>query len=134
MSDFAINQLMEELKHNKETAVAFVNSKGRCTYCGIDLLSDWHNYQGSAIDHILPKAKYPDLAMNEDNLVFSCTACNTIKHNFDPLQETAVIENPAEYLLSHREELIEKVRKYIFSKVKKMRVQMNRAFEIIYGL
>lgn len=129
-----IDLLMNELNTNRQTAVAFIKSKGRCIYCGIDLLSDWHNYQCSQLEHILPKAKYPDLEWNEDNCVLGCTACNMIKHNFDPLKGCeAASQNPSEYLSSHKEELIVKAREHIFARLPEMKASMKRVSDIICG-
>ena len=36
-------------------------------------------------DHLLEKNKYPELALNEDNILFVCGTCHTLKTNGNPL-------------------------------------------------
>jgi hypothetical protein len=45
---------------------------GRCPFCGFG--------HASTLDHYLPKSKYPQLSVLPQNLVPSCTDCNTGKH------------------------------------------------------
>ncbi|MGW1976478.1 HNH endonuclease [Streptomyces sp. NPDC001889] len=49
---------------------------GRCTLCGQGL--------ADTLDHQLPKAVYPLLAVTPDNLVPACRSCNTIKSDQAP--------------------------------------------------
>ena len=46
---------------------------GRCPFCGHRVVS--------TLDHVLPKAHYPVLAVTPDNLVPSCADCNKTKHD-----------------------------------------------------
>ncbi len=60
---------------------AFIRDGGSCAYCGRDTLAELCVACG---DHLLPKAIYPSLARNVDNLVPACAPCNRIKSNYDP--------------------------------------------------
>lgn len=53
---------------------------GRCPFCGHRVVS--------TLDHILPKAHYPVLAVSPCNLVPSCADCNKTKHD-QPLANPA---------------------------------------------
>ncbi len=53
---------------------------GRCPFCGHRVVS--------TLDHVLPKAHYPALAVAPDNLVPSCADCNKTKHD-QPLADEA---------------------------------------------
>ncbi len=46
---------------------------GRCPFCGHRIVS--------TLDHVLPKAHYPALAVAPNNLVPSCAECNKTKHD-----------------------------------------------------
>jgi 5-methylcytosine-specific restriction endonuclease McrA len=41
-----------------------------CGYCG---------QMADTVDHVLPVRKYPDQAMNPENLISACRACNSAK-------------------------------------------------------
>jgi hypothetical protein len=50
----------------------------RCVYCLIREL--WGPFQGVyALDHFLPIASRPDLALEYDNLLYGCVSCNLSK-------------------------------------------------------
>ncbi|MBY0457436.1 MAG: HNH endonuclease, partial [Gemmataceae bacterium] len=50
----------------------------RCAYCL--RRETWGLVRGTfAIDHFLPVAVRPDLAVDYDNLVYACTTCNVAK-------------------------------------------------------
>jgi HNH endonuclease len=53
---------------------------GRCPFCGHRVVS--------TLDHVLPKAHYPALAVAPHNLVPSCADCNKTKHD-QPLADEA---------------------------------------------
>ena len=76
-------RLMNELDWRKRWAVPFARSGGRCEYCGLDLLRDRLGFTTGVVDHLLPKSKYPKLADETDNWVYSCPHCNTIKSTTD---------------------------------------------------
>jgi hypothetical protein len=51
-----------------------------CVYCLIR--ERWRNPHGSAafaVEHCLPKERYPELETEYDNLLYSCNACNFFK-------------------------------------------------------
>lgn len=53
---------------------------GRCPFCGHRVVS--------TLDHVLPKAHYPTLAVTPENLVPCCADCNKAKHD-QPLADPA---------------------------------------------
>lgn len=124
-------QLVETYKYNKETAREYIRSGGKCTYCGVDIFADWHQYALAAIDHLLPQSPFPELAMEQDNLVLSCAACNHTKRAFNPLPKDETISDMRQYLASNRETLIARTKEYITNKVKVMDEQRLRIAKLI---
>ena len=60
-------------------AALAVLSDGCCAWCGALLNSGW------PVDHYLPKERFPELAYCWENLLPSCTACNTVrKRGYSP--------------------------------------------------
>ena len=57
----------------------------RCAYCGKDMLAcrDTASF-GSSIDHLLPKAKYPELEHVSWNCLLACSGCHARKQDWDP--------------------------------------------------
>lgn len=55
----------------------------RCWYCGKDLtqFTTSHNANAPTLDHIIPKALYPDNC--QDNLRTCCKSCNVEKADLD---------------------------------------------------
>ena len=72
----------------------------RCVYCLTREV--WGPFRGQfAIDHFLPVALRPDLALEYDNLLYSCTACNAVKNDRivpDPTQVFLAFLGTAELL------------------------------------
>jgi len=62
-----ISKLTKDFGFWKPTAIAFIEASGKCVYCGENLYSDRLHYYSQNIDHVYPKAKYPDLA-NEQSM------------------------------------------------------------------
>lgn len=52
---------------------------GKCAYCESYIL----HIDYSAIEHFKPKAKFPELCFDWDNLLLSCNVCNDAKHKAD---------------------------------------------------
>ena len=53
-----------------------INEEGRvCAQCHRDIKNDYD----VTVDHILPRSKYPDLALKRENLRVLCRRCNSIK-------------------------------------------------------
>ncbi len=69
---------------NDVTANAYSRSRGKCTYCNIDIFKDYFLYYNCEIDHIYPTSKYKSLQWDLENNVLSCQLCNHLKHNLDP--------------------------------------------------
>lgn len=68
--------------------------KTTCPYCNI--------FQIETVDHFLPKSVFPEFAFLPNNLVWSCSKCNTTKNNFyvengKPLFLNPYYENINEY-------------------------------------
>jgi hypothetical protein len=58
----------------------------RCPFC------DQRNV--STLDHVLPKAEYPSLAVAPLNLVGACMECNNVKKNLAPINAVDVVLHP----------------------------------------
>jgi len=62
----------------------FLRDKLRCVYCGKDMLESYDvTHTGSAMDHLLPISKYPELD-SPWNIVLACRVCNSLKGAWDP--------------------------------------------------
>ncbi|MFA7331049.1 MAG: HNH endonuclease [Candidatus Delongbacteria bacterium] len=54
----------------------FDRDRGICRYCGVDLLASFSAYWSATVDHVQARsANGPD---DQDNLVCSCPACNSM--------------------------------------------------------
>lgn len=95
LTDDLVAKLTAEFKADKNKTVwnkPFIRkallemSHGKCCYCEchIDRSGLMH------VDHFLPKAKYPDLVVDWENLLPSCHHCNTNKHEHDAHEEPLV--------------------------------------------
>ena len=62
---------------NRISTYTLLMQKGRCAYCE-DLIS-----HGAQLDHIAPKAKYPQYCYEPKNLVTTCPSCNMYLKNDD---------------------------------------------------
>jgi len=74
------------------------STAGKCMYCESKI--EHNSY--AHVEHIKPKAKYPELEFSWDNLGFSCQVCNTNKG--DKYDETTPFidpytENPEDYIV-----------------------------------
>lgn len=65
-------------------------SSQRCMCCGWQVGDTQHGYL--VVDHIKPRSKFPELALDPDNLQVLCNDCNMGKSNdsFDDWRETEV--------------------------------------------
>lgn len=71
---------LEALGFPSHHARVYVNAKGRCEYCGRDLIEDRIGYGSIQIDHIFPQSKGGDDSL--DNLALSCSICNSVKSDW----------------------------------------------------
>ena len=72
--------------YSKYTAFIRRRDRFQCCYCGRrDLFGEFD------LDHFLPKARYPALVEDRENIVLACHPCNCAKGGFDP---TGLILNP----------------------------------------
>ena len=123
-----MNEIAKELigRLNREAslpdywAVPFVRYRGRCGYCGRDLLVDRQGYATAQIDHLLPQSCYGGYKDCPDNWVLSCYLCNQTKRDWDPLKGRRD-EDPKAILKDdeRRAELIAEVRAHIVKRRKK---------------
>lgn len=57
-----------------------LNGKIYCPFCGINKLKNTNtSVKLSPLEHFIPKAKYPFVAWNTDNIFLSCEDCNSKK-------------------------------------------------------
>jgi len=73
---------MVRLEYSREDAVVFVRAKGKCEYCGVDLIHNRIAWDSVQFDHIIPKSKGG--SDKTDNLALSCKICNNAKMTFYP--------------------------------------------------
>lgn len=123
-----INKLITEFEFNEETAFAHIESEGKCMYCGDDLYEFRQGYSSSQIDHLLPSSKYEELRWNLNNLVFSCSSCNGLKHKLDVLKNG---ENPVEEIENNREKLILRVREILSEKISERNLEYEAVKKIV---
>ena len=119
---------MNEFGFNKGTALAYIESEGKCTYCGDDMFQFRQGYSSSQIDHLLPLSKYEELRWNTKNWVFCCSSCNAIKHNLDVLKNG---ENPTEQIKNNREELVKRVKVQLSEKFREREIEYNAVKKIV---
>jgi len=95
-------------------AIPFVRYRGRCGYCGQDVLVDRQGYATAQIDHLLPQKCYLELKDELENWVLSCSLCNHTKRDWDPLKDLKC-GDPLDMLKcdQRREELIARARAHI---------------------
>lgn len=122
------NRLRDELDFGYPLAFAIAATKGHCAYCGTDLLDD--PFVGYAVDHLLPKSKYPEYEEVPENWAWSCTGCNAFKLDFDPLFPG---DKPNMVLGRSRNELVRRARDHILKEQAKSRKMWRRAKRIVRG-
>ncbi len=127
-----IHKLITEHRYDNNTAKLYIESKGKCTYCGTDLFFNLLTYYSGDMEHILPKSKYPELKQNDLNYVVSCRVCNQSKgrKNFLTKDEE---KNPIAMLTEHREELINRIKEYIKTKKQEKEKTYEEVKKIIQG-
>lgn len=112
----------------------WIRHKYRCEYCGEPLLSDLIRFYSAQLDHLLPKAKYPDETIkdNPDNWVLSCYTCNQIKRAFDPWEKLMGRGKSSEQIdiNANREALLQECRKYIDEKKEKWNATREKVIAI----
>ncbi len=124
-----VQRLETEVGFSRELAVAFIRSKGRCEYCGADLLMNRQGYASAELDHLLPKSTYRRYASDPRNLVLACRTCNGVKRDAVILGEG---ENAEDCLAEKREELIGRARKLIARRMGEYDKDWRRATEILH--
>lgn len=107
-----VEELGAEAQLPRRWALPMVRNRGRCGYCGRDLVVDRLGYATAQIDHLLPQARYPDQADCEDNWVLSCALCNHTKSDWDPLDPDEK-HDARQALERQRAELIRRAKCYI---------------------
>ena len=124
----AVNQLIEEgLICGEDRAREYVRRKGRCVYCGHDVVHNRLGYATLEFDHLLPRAKFSDLP-DDQNLVLACWLCNRLKGDYDPSDK-----HPS-MLETAKSQLIENSRSYIGNKRVKEDKAWRKVRQIILGL
>ncbi len=114
MSDSKVKFLIDDFDWYEGTALALVEAKGVCQYCGENLLDTELGYSSIALDHLLPKSTYPAFEWDMRNYVLSCAYCNSRKGSSDMLQEG---ENAERMLASNKSVLIDRARESLKPKI-----------------
>jgi HNH endonuclease len=70
--------------------------RGACIYCRLrDTLRHEDTF---AVEHYLPKSKYPELETTWSNLFYACSTCNSRKHDYvAPPDSHKYFPNPADH-------------------------------------
>ena len=97
-----VRRLRQEARLPDYWAIPFARNRGRCGYCGCDVLADRLGYATAQIDHLLPQSKYPEHKDNPDNWMLSCYLCNHVKRDWDPL----VIDEKADEMLTRNKAVL----------------------------
>lgn len=126
-----IKQLENKIGYSNDLASAFVRARGRCEYCGADLLMSRQGYAIAEIDHLLPRSKFAELSDNKQNHVLSCSTCNGVKKDESPLnKDKGEVAN--QMLEENRCELILRARKYIADKMEDYDEDWRKATRILH--
>lgn len=112
--DLKVKFLINEHGYYEGIAHALVEAKGCCVFCGENILKTRLGYSSLVMDHLLPKAIFPELEREIRNHVLSCSSCNSMKGNHDPLLEG---ESPKEMVEKNRDELIRRVQILLAEKI-----------------
>ena len=110
-----VDYLCDKWCWSEAIAKAAVEFKGCCAYCDEDLLDTRLGYSSISLDHLLPKANYPDLVGYSLNHILSCASCNWMKGSLNVIDSG---EDPKQMLDNNRYELIVRVRKKLVDKIK----------------
>ena len=131
MSKETVEQkLIDEIKGGFEAwAKVIPRAKGKCEYCGRELVKDQYGYDTAHKDHLLPMKLYPELGDNSDNWVLSCYSCNIVKGTFNCLDKD---ESPEDMINQEqkRAELIERVKKEIKAKLEEREKHWKKVRDI----
>ena len=113
-----MNKIAEFLKLEMDwyegLARAIECANGNCVYCGENLVETRLGYSSIEMDHLLPKSIYKKVEWDFDNHVLSCSSCNGMKKNWNPLEEG---ENALEMLRGNKQEIINRVSDYLSDKI-----------------
>ncbi|MCW9023344.1 MAG: HNH endonuclease [Gammaproteobacteria bacterium] len=112
--DKRIEKLMKIYGWYEGIARALIDSNGYCVFCGENLVETRLGYSSIVMDHLLPKSKYPDLEYEFHNHILSCSSCNGMKGNFDPLHEG----EEAKSMLQNRQEIIDRCKHYLSKSIR----------------
>ena len=128
----AIKLLEQELYFEPRTALAYVRAYGHCEYCDRKLIFDRLGYACAEIDHLLPRALYPDeITGMSENFVLSCSLCNGTKRDAQLLK---LEEDPEYMLLQERAELVQRARELIDERLIDSNIMWERAKKIFKEL
>jgi len=124
--------LQNELFFDPRTARAYARARGRCEYCGRDVVIDRWGYACGNIDHLLPVSGYADeVTAHPDNFVLSCSLCNGIKGKASILKSP---ENALEMLQKGGAELIARANVLIRERLAEPNRNWERAKVLFQGL
>lgn len=99
----------------ESSAIAFIESEGRCVYCDEDLYSNRIRYASLNVEHLFPQSEFPKLAREQSNLVISCFKCNNHKRS-KPLHPKT--DNPLSLLKSDKQAVINHIREKLQEQIK----------------
>jgi CRISPR/Cas system Type II protein with McrA/HNH and RuvC-like nuclease domain len=98
----------------RDSVLVCIRHNGRCEYCGFDLLSNQGIcYHFWCIDHLLPQSRYQELTDHPENKVLACTACNSVKSDYDPNAAVPIYSRNGELTPDQRERFLECAKQYV---------------------
>mgnify|MGYP003675798593 CR=1 FL=1 len=78
----------------------WLDNRNNCFKCGCS--------DNLEIDHIKPESKYPELALDENNVQLLCRSCNASKGNRNEIDYTPIPQTREEFFAELMESLNEK--------------------------
>jgi 5-methylcytosine-specific restriction endonuclease McrA len=108
-----IDELTKVFGGYRTTAQAYIDFGGKCGYCGRDLVEDRHDYSIGTIDHLIPRKVFPGGVWLQENLILSCSLCNSLKCDYNPCSEG---ENVEDALQNRRDVLLQRAKVEIAEK------------------
>lgn len=125
-----IKLLTTKYKLNPMIARAYLESEGKCVFCGEELLDNLLGYLCCDTVRLLPQSEYPYIADNVENWVLCCPFCKAVKSRL----EIDLNWDKRKKLSKHKEELINIFKQSMESKRKQMVKEISEIKEIVKSL
>ena len=105
---------------------------GKCEYCGFDLLSSQGIcYYFWCKNHLLPHVKYPELTKCIENKVLACTACTSVKGEYDPDTQKSIYTGNGRLTMEQRELLLKAAKEYVQQERARLEESFRQEIEVL---